>query len=81
MEVKTTNMIVLGKEVHWTTRMERLENRCVYGFAVFGLDLFLHCSVLVDSHACDETSWPEPWEKHRRATPCCLELLVNNPQA
>lgn len=43
-------------------------------------EFFSRCSVLVDSHACDETPWQEPREDHRRATPACLELLVNNPR-
>lgn len=82
MEDKTTyKVIVLRKEVHWTTRMGGFKGRCVYGFAIFCWDLLLCCSVFVDSHACDENlPWQEPWENHCRTTPACLELLVNTQQ-
>ena len=40
----------------------------IHGFVVIFLDCILRCSVLVDSHACDEIPWQEP----RGKQPLCL---------
>ena len=35
----------------------------IHGFVIISSICILRCSVLVDSHACDEIPWQEPREK------------------
>lgn len=44
---------------------------CCLSFVCFPL---LRCSVLVDSHACDEIPWQEPLETTAEALPACLDF-------
>ena len=74
--------IVLRKENHWITRIGGLKDCCVlvFGFMLSVTRTWWCYSILVDSHACDEILWQEPGKSHYRATPACLELLVNTQQ-
>ena len=40
-----------------------LMDRHIHDFVIISLVCILRCSVLVDSHACDEIPWQEPGEK------------------
>ena len=57
--------MALQKAVHRERIMEMLMDRHIHDFVIISLVCILRCSVLVDSHACDEIPWQEPGEKQR----------------